>query len=95
MPYRSGSAAPRREPWSVDRWGRLLAGASTLLFTALGLVHHPLWLLGTLAGAANLVVTALSGRCMLRNLLVRLGAREREDLFLPGGRIRPEVIEDI
>ena len=95
MRFHSENAAPRREPWSVDRWGRLLAGASTLLFTALGLLHHPLWLLGTLAGAANLVVTALSGRCMLHDLLIRLGAREREDLFLPGGRIRSDVIEDI
>ena len=85
----------QRQPWSVDRWGRLLAGSSTLLFTAMGLLHDPMWLAGTLLGAANLVVTALTGHCVLRNLLVRLGAREREDLYLPGGRIRPEVIEEV
>ncbi len=78
-------------PWEVARWGRLLAGASILVFTGIGLIHHPLWHLGTLLGAINLVVTAFTGRCMVRRTLLRLGAKEREDLFLPGGAIRPQT----
>ncbi len=81
--------ASRFTPWSVDRWGRLIAGANMLAFTLLGWAHHPLWLVGGAAGAANLVITSLTNRCLLHDLLIRLGAREREDLFFPGGRPRP------
>ena len=76
--------------WEVARWGRLLAGLGTLLFTALGLWLHPYWLAGTLAMAANLVVTAITDRCAMRDLLLRMGAKEREELFLPGGKLRAE-----
>ena len=78
--------APR--PWDVARVGRLLAGAGVLVVKLLGLQHHPGWLLGTLAVALNLVLTALTDHCVMRNLLLRLGAKEREDLFLPGGAVR-------
>lgn len=76
-------------PWSVDRWGRLIAGAAVLACTALGLLHHQLWLAGSLACAFNLVLTSFTDRCAVRALLRRLGAHEREDLFLPGGAPRP------
>lgn len=75
-------------PWSVDRWGRLIAGVSVLVCTALGLLHHQLWLVGSLACAFNLVLTSFTDRCAVRALLCRLGAREREDLFFPGGAPR-------
>lgn len=81
------AAAPAR-PWEVARWGRLLAGAATLAFTALGLLHHPAWLLGTLGVSFQLVLTALTDRCPLRDTLLKLGCKEREDLFEPGGDIR-------
>src|SRR5688500_1928246 len=73
------------QPWSVDRWGRLLAGGSVLCFMCLGLLWNSMWFFGSILIAANLFVSALLNRCMLRNLLIRLGAREREDLYLPGG----------
>ncbi len=78
-------------PWSVERWGRLIAGLSMFSFTALGACHHPWWLLGTLVAAANLIATSLVDRCVLHDLLIRLGARDREDLFEPGGGVRPEI----
>jgi hypothetical protein len=81
----------RYRPWSVDRWGRLLAGCSVLILTALGLLHHPSWLIGTILCAANLVVTSLTDWCPLRGLLLQLNVKEREDLFFPGGSIRPEA----
>lgn len=84
-------AVSAKRPWSVDRWGRFLAGAGILATTTLGIAHHPAWLLGTLLASLNLVVTSLTDRCPLHDLLIRLGAKEREDLFLPGGLFRPEV----
>ncbi len=63
-----------------------------LLTTVLGIVLHPAWLAGTVLIATNLVVTSLTDHCALRDLLLRAGAKEREDLFIPGGRIRAEVL---
>lgn len=82
-----------KRPWSVDRWGRLLAGFGILLLTALGIFHHPAWLIGTLLASSNLVVAALSDRCPIHDLLIRLGAKEREDLFIPGGSVRACVVK--
>lgn len=81
---------PESDPWSVDRWGRLLSGASLLVFSSLALLD-PRWFLGDVLVAANLVVTSLVGRCPLHALLIRLGAKEREDLFFPGGNPRCET----
>lgn len=86
-----GAVPAGRAPWEVARWGRLLAGTAALAFTALGLAHDPRWHLGTLALGLNLVAASLSDRCLLRDALLRLGAREREDLFLPGGAPRHEI----
>lgn len=81
-------------PWSVDRWGRLLAGASTLLFAGLALAHHPWWTLGAVAVGGNLLLTSITDHCPLHDLLIRLGAREREDLFYPGGGVRGRETRD-
>ncbi len=79
-------SAPR--PWEVARWGRLLAGLGVAVTTLLAVLHHPHWLIGTMLVALNLMVTSLTDRCSFRNLLIKLGAREREDLFHPGGKPR-------
>jgi hypothetical protein len=80
-------------PWSVDRWGRLLAGGCLLLFTCLGfLLDNPLWFIGNITVAMNLVVTSLTGRCPVNAVLIRLGAKEREDLFMPGGVARSHAM---
>jgi hypothetical protein len=60
-----------------------------LCFWGLAHTHHPWWGFGTFAVALNLVVTSLTDRCVARALLHRLGVREREDLFLPGGVPKP------
>jgi hypothetical protein len=72
-------------PWSVDRWGRLIAGTSVLAFTVMGLVHHRFWLIGTLVCAVSLIITSITDECVVHDALIKFGAREREDLFLPGG----------
>jgi hypothetical protein len=84
---------PARVPWAVDRWGRFISGSSMLVFTGLGLLlHNEWWFIGTMLAAANLIITALSGWCPINRLLLRLGMKEREDIFLPGGSVRPEVL---
>ena len=75
-------------PWEVARWGRLLSGIVVCLFGALTLLHHPHWLAGTILIAANLILTSLTDRCAMRDTLIKMGAQEREDLFLPGGHER-------
>ena len=83
----AGSVQPS-SPWSVDRWGRLLTGTLILAFTLLGLFHHPAWLYVTAGVSASLIATSLTDRCLVRRMLLTLGAKEREDLFLPGGAVR-------
>ncbi len=85
----SNSNAWFRVPWSVDRWGRLLAGSGILGFTVLGMCVHPAWFAGTLLASLNLLITSFTNRCIFHDVLIRLGAKEREDLFLPGGIPRP------
>jgi len=74
-----------REPWSVDRWGRLLAGSGILVFTTLGMLQNPAWFTGTVLASLNLLVTSFTNRCIFHDLIIWLGAKEREDLFFPGG----------
>lgn len=71
-----------KEKWSVDRYGRLLSGSVIFLFSALGLIN-PIWYLGSLATGTLLVITSLTNKCLLHDFLIHLGAKEREDLFLP------------
>ncbi len=82
------TTARQSAPWSVDRWGRLLSGTLILTFTLLGLFHHPVWLYVTACVSASLIMTSLTDRCLVRRALLALGAKEREDLFLPGGVVR-------
>ncbi len=87
-PVHAQDRTGKRNPWSVDRYGRLIAGIVMIFFTSMGMFHDPLWLFGNLGCAGNLAWTALTGKCLLRDTLIRMGAREREDLFHPGGKVR-------
>src|SRR5689334_15767725 len=88
MRHPESSAGDRTTPWSVDRWGRLISGVLMLLFTCLGWLLDPSWFLGDILVGANLVFTSLSGHCLLQTALIRCGAKQREDLFHPGGAPR-------
>ncbi len=90
---RPRASTEQTRPWSVDRWGRLLSGAAILVLTVLGLAHHAAWFGGALLLSSSLVITSLTDRCLMHDLLIRLGAKEREDLFLPGGSLRREVVQ--
>lgn len=76
------------EPWSVDRYGRLISGLGIVAGGTLALLWPACGLWITLGIGVGLLASALTNKCLVHDLLVRLGAREREDLFLPGGMPR-------
>jgi hypothetical protein len=63
-----------------ERAGRLLAGLSVVFLTALGYFHHPLWMLGLVGTAMNLILSSMTDRCVVKNLLIRLGLPGERDL---------------
>jgi hypothetical protein len=69
----------------------MLAGCSTLLVSIFGILVDPLFLIGNFLIAINLIMTSVTNRCVLHDFLVRLGVKEREDIFFPGGALRSEV----
>ena len=85
----------KNAPWSVDRWGRFLSGLGVLLCSTLAALHHPAWMIGAIGISGVLVVTSMTGICLLHDLLIKLGAREREDIFLPGGSLRAEIVQEL
>ncbi|MGE3808125.1 MAG: YgaP-like transmembrane domain [Gemmataceae bacterium] len=81
---------PAARPWSVDRGGRLLAGLTLLVLAALAL-STPRWLWGVLGLGLHLTISSIVDCCPVHDVLLKLGWREREDLFLPGGSPRQGV----
>jgi hypothetical protein len=63
-----------------ERAGRVVAGVSLLGSLALGYFHHPAWLLLTAGTAANLVLSGLTDRCAVKNLLIRIGFPGERDV---------------
>ncbi len=58
---------------TVERYIRLIAGTFILLSLALSQVHSPYWLLFTAFVGLNLFQSALSGWCLMEDLLQGLG----------------------
>ena len=73
--------------WSVDRIARLLVGISNclILITSVFISPYFLILLGLIN--LNLIFTSLTDKCPFKNLLKRLGAKERENYFQPNGEL--------
>ena len=69
-----------REPVTHERFGRGLAGLTVMATVVLGYLHSPYWLLVALGVAANLALSALTDRCAVKNLLIRLGLPGERDL---------------
>ena len=67
-----------RRPLTHERAGRILAGSAVLTGLVLAQLVSPWFLLAAAATALNLVVSAITDRCAVKSLLIRLG--------LPGER---------
>jgi hypothetical protein len=61
--------------WYIERTVWLVAGAVLLVATGLAVLVHPLWVLAVAATAAASIVVALTGFCVVGNVLARLGLR--------------------
>jgi hypothetical protein len=58
---------------TLERWIRLIAGTFVMLSVALSYVHSRYWLLFTLFVGANLFQSALTGWCLMEDILRKLG----------------------
>jgi hypothetical protein len=63
-----------------ERAGRILAGFTVLGALALGYFHHPLWLIAVGGAAFNLALSGITDRCLVKDLLIRLGFPGERDL---------------
>jgi hypothetical protein len=61
--------------WYLERIIWLVAGVFTLGGTLLAWLHSPYWLILTALVGINLIIFALTGFCIMANILYRLGAR--------------------
>jgi hypothetical protein len=73
MPPRPGLYIVPTERWYIERTVWLIAGVVLLLATALALWVHPLAVLGVVVTAAASIVVALTGFCVVGNVLARFG----------------------
>lgn len=58
---------------SLERWIRLIAGTFVTLSVVLSYLHSPYWLFFTLFVGLNLFQSALTGWCLMEDLLKKLG----------------------
>lgn len=65
----------RTDKWYMERLIWLIAGVFTLTGTVLAVVHSLYWLILTGIVGINLIVFALTGWCLMSNILYKLGVR--------------------
>lgn len=62
---------------TLERWIRLIAEAFILVSLLLSRVHSPYWLLFTAFVGLNLFQSALTGWCLMEDILRKLGVKEQ------------------
>jgi hypothetical protein len=82
MSRRNGIYIVPTDQWYIERTVWFIAGCVLLVATALAALVHPLWVLGVVATAFASIAVALTGFCMVGNVLARLGFSPR--LARPG-----------
>jgi hypothetical protein len=73
MPRRSGIYIVPTHRWYIERTVWLIAGCVLLSATTLAVMVHPLWVLVVVATGTASIGVALTGFCLVGNLLARLG----------------------
>lgn len=73
MALRSGIYIVPTNRWYIERTVWLIAGLVLLMATTLALFVHPLWVMLIIATGAASVTVALTGFCIVGNVLARLG----------------------
>jgi hypothetical protein len=77
MALRRGIYIVPTNEWYIERTVWLIAGVVLLAFTALARFAHPLFALGVIATGAFSIAVALTGFCVVGNILHRLGFESR------------------
>jgi hypothetical protein len=77
MSPRPGIYIVPTDNWYIERTVWLIAGVVLLIATALAALVSPLWVLVVIATAASSIVVALTGFCLVGNLLARVGFTPR------------------
>jgi hypothetical protein len=73
MSQRSGVYIVPTHRWYIERTVWLIAGGVLLGSTLLAALVHPLWVLGVAATGMASILVALTGFCLVGNVLARLG----------------------
>src|ERR1051325_839565 len=73
MRFRSGIYIVPTNRWYIERTVWLISGFALLLLPALAALVQPRWALGIIVVGAASVIVALTGFCVVGNLLRRLG----------------------
>ncbi|MEK6688672.1 MAG: hypothetical protein AABZ01_09470, partial [Gemmatimonadota bacterium] len=73
MPVRSGVYVVPTHRWYIERTVWFIAGLVLLVSTGLAARAHPLWVLGVVITAWASIGVALTGFCVVGNILARLG----------------------
>lgn len=67
----------KTDEWYLERVIWLVAGVFSLTSAILAWLHTPLWLVLTALVGVNLIVFAVTGFCIMANILYALGFRPR------------------
>lgn len=73
MPLRSGIYIVPTHRWYIERTVWLIAGAVLLFATAMAALVNPRWVLLVVATGLTSIVVAVTGFCVVGNVLARLG----------------------
>jgi len=65
------------ESWYLERIVWLVAGILSLASAVLAWVYSPYWLILTGLVGVNLIIFALTGFCLMANILYKCGAKPR------------------
>jgi hypothetical protein len=82
MAIRSGVYIVPTDRWYIERTVWLIAGFMLLTCTALAALAHPLFVLGVIVTGLSSITVALTGFCVVGNILLRLGFKPK--LAQPG-----------
>ena len=67
----------KTDGWYLERIVWLVAGVFALASAILAWAHSPYWLILTGLVGVNLIIFALTGFCLMANILYKLGAKPR------------------
>lgn len=81
--------------WSVDRIARLIVGIVNILLILAVYLVSSYFIIGLCFLNLNLVFTSVTDNCPFKKLLIRLGAKEREEFFNINGELIAKKNEKI